>query len=97
MTSDQEESWAEDPNVYVADEEDDIFSVRTSGELVLEEILRQADGAARTLAGAVRRRLDEAAAAQVGTGFDILVMCLHHTCSVFGPAFTVNNCLVQRA
>lgn len=65
MTTDQEENWAEDPNVYVADEEDDIFSVRTSGELVLEEVLRQADGAAGMLAGAVRRRLDEAAAAQV--------------------------------
>ncbi|BDA48104.1 Importin-9 [Coccomyxa sp. Obi] len=64
MTTDQEETWAEDPNVYVADEEDDMFSVRTSGELVLEEVLRQADGAAGILAGAVRRRMDEAAAAQ---------------------------------
>ncbi len=65
MTTDQEETWAEDPNVYVADEEDDMFSVRTSGELVLEEVLRQVDGAAGILAGAVRRRMDEAAAAQV--------------------------------
>ena len=65
MTTDQEETWAEDPNVFVADEEDDMFSVRTSGELVLEEVVRQADGAAGILAGAVRRRMDEAAAAQV--------------------------------
>lgn len=65
MTQAQEEDWAEDPNVYVADEDDDVFSVRTSGELVLEELLRAADGAAGVLAAAVRRRMDEAAAAQV--------------------------------
>jgi hypothetical protein len=65
MTSSQEESWQSDANVYIADEEEDMFSVRTSGELVLEELLRSADGAAGLFAAAVRRRLDEAAAAKV--------------------------------
>lgn len=65
MTRGQQESWESDVNVYVADEEDDMFSVRTSGELVLEELLRNADGAAGIFAAAVRRRLDEAAAAKV--------------------------------
>jgi len=49
----------------VADEENDMVSVRTSGQLVLDELLRQADGAAGILATAVRRRLDEAAHAKV--------------------------------
>ena len=42
-----------------------MVSVRTSGQLVLDELLRNADGAAGILAGAVRRRMDEAARAKV--------------------------------
>jgi hypothetical protein len=65
MTAAQQDAWEGDPNAYVADEEEDTFSVRTSGELVLEELLGQADGAAGLLAGAVQRRLADAAAARV--------------------------------
>lgn len=54
-----------DASAFVADEEDDMVSVRTSGQLVLDELLRNADGAAGILAGAVRRRMDEAAQAKV--------------------------------
>ncbi len=42
-----------------------MVSVRTSGQLVLDELLHFADGAAGSLAGAVRRRMDEAAQAKV--------------------------------
>lgn len=42
-----------------------MVSVRTSGQLVLDELLRVADRAAGSLAGAVRRRMDEAAQAKV--------------------------------
>lgn len=65
ITADQKDLWDTDANAFVADEEDDMVSVRTSGQLVLDELLRQADGAAGILAGAVHRRLDEAAHAKV--------------------------------
>ena len=68
ITADQKELWDSDVSAFVADEEDDMVSVRTSGQLVLDELLRQADGAAGILAGAVRRRLDEAAQAKVLPG-----------------------------
>ncbi len=65
ITADQKDLWDSDANAFVADEENDMMSVRTSGQLVLDELLQQADGAAGMLAGAVRRRLDEAAHAKV--------------------------------
>ena len=40
--------------------------MRTSGQLVLDELMSGADGAAGLLARAVRRRLEDAAAARVG-------------------------------
>jgi hypothetical protein len=39
MTASQYESWASNPNAYIADEEDEIFTARVSGELLLEELV----------------------------------------------------------
>ena len=57
--------WGADAAAFVADEEDDMVVVRTSGQLVLDELLRQADGAAAMLSAAVGRRLHDAAQAKV--------------------------------
>ena len=57
--------WGADAAAFVADEEDDMVGVRTSGQLVLDELLRQADGAAAMLSAAVGRRLQDAAQAKV--------------------------------
>ena len=65
ISADQEEVWGADAAAFVADEEDDMASVRTSGQLVLDELLRQADGAARMLSSTVGRRLQDAAQAKV--------------------------------
>ena len=62
------EVWDADAGAFVGDEEDDMVSVRTSGQLVLDELLRTAEGAAGSLAGAVRRRMEEAAQAKVRPG-----------------------------
>ena len=65
-----------DANAFVADEEDDMVSVRTSEQLVLDELLRNADGAAGVLAGAVRRRMDEAAQAKVHFAWQDVRPCM---------------------
>ena len=39
MTASQSESWAQDANQYVADEEDVTFTSRVSGELLLVELM----------------------------------------------------------
>lgn len=39
MTSLQECTWTEDAEQYVADEEEETFSARASGELLLDSIL----------------------------------------------------------
>lgn len=39
MTTGQVEAWASDPNQYVADEEEETFTARVSGELLLEELV----------------------------------------------------------
>ena len=65
IAAEQEEVWGADAAAFVADEEDDMVSVRTSGQLVLDELLRQADGAAAMLSSAVSRRLQDAAQAKV--------------------------------
>ena len=57
--------WGADAAAFVADEEDDMVGVRTSGQLVLDELLRQADGAAAMLSSAVGRRLQDAAQTKV--------------------------------
>jgi hypothetical protein len=38
MTASQLESWADNPNAYVADEEEDTYTARVSGELLLDEL-----------------------------------------------------------
>lgn len=38
MTEDQADSWEANPNAYVADEEEETFTARVSGELLLDEL-----------------------------------------------------------
>ena len=38
MTASQSESWSANMNQFVADEEDEIFTTRVSGELLLDEL-----------------------------------------------------------
>ena len=71
MTAEQTESWTQSANAYVADEEESLFSVRTSGELLLAELLQQFDDkAGAALLEAIRQRLQEADAAKVGLNAD---------------------------
>ena len=66
MTQEQVEEWSNNPDQYVADEEEETFSVRVSGELVLDELMAAFPEAAVTaVATAVQRRLQEAAQAKV--------------------------------
>ena len=78
MTAAQEEAWEDDPNAYVADEDDDMTTVRAACGMLLHQMSGAfgeegggadggADGGAfsRALAGAVSRRLEEAEAAKV--------------------------------
>ena len=68
MTAEQTESWTQSANAYVADEEESLFSVRTSGELLLAELLQQFDDkAGAALLEAIRQRLQEADAAKAGS------------------------------
>jgi hypothetical protein len=41
MTADQEYSWQDNPNTYVADDEDMTCTARVSGELLLDELCRE--------------------------------------------------------
>ncbi|KAK9806782.1 hypothetical protein WJX72_002643 [[Myrmecia] bisecta] len=71
MTGSQVEAWSRDPNQYVADEEEETFTVRVSGELLLDELLTAFEvPAADALTQAVNRRLQDAAAAQAGGNAD---------------------------
>ncbi|EFJ45856.1 hypothetical protein VOLCADRAFT_105749 [Volvox carteri f. nagariensis] len=65
MTASQATEWLDNPAQYVADEEDNTFTVRVSGELLVDSLM-QAFGmdAAAALLDAVERRMQEAAAAQ---------------------------------
>jgi len=38
MTAAQEEAWADDPNQYVADEDDDLVTVRATCGMLLDEL-----------------------------------------------------------
>ncbi|EEH57214.1 uncharacterized protein MICPUCDRAFT_486, partial [Micromonas pusilla CCMP1545] len=61
MTASQEESWGDDPNQYVADEDDDMSSARATCGMLLDELVdRFGDDAQRALSVAVERRLSEA-------------------------------------
>lgn len=67
MTQEQVEEWSQNPDQYVADEEEETFSVRVSGELVLDELMEAfPEAAVAAIATAVHKRLQEAAHAKVG-------------------------------
>ena len=76
MTCRQAEAWESNVNVLVADEEEDTFSVRTSGELLLEEAVK-APGGPSALAAAIAHCLTEAASLRVGS--HAVVMCIAAT------------------
>ena len=68
MTQEQVEEWSQNPDQYVADEEEETFSVRVSGELVLDELMEAfPEAAVAAVAAAVHRRLQEAAQAKVSS------------------------------
>ena len=74
MTQEQVEEWSSNPDQYVADEEEETFSVRVSGELVLDELMAAfPEPAVAAVAAAVNTRLQEAAQAKVQ---DLIV---HHS------------------
>ncbi|KAL3138300.1 hypothetical protein ABBQ32_006113 [Trebouxia sp. C0010 RCD-2024] len=65
MTQEQVEEWSQNPDQYVADEEEETFSVRVSGELVLDELMEAfPEAAVIAIAAAVHKRLQEAAQAK---------------------------------
>ncbi|GIL64427.1 hypothetical protein Vafri_18355 [Volvox africanus] len=65
MTVGQATEWLENPAQYVADEEDNTFTVRVSGELLIDSLMQAFNlEAARALMDAVERRTQEAAASQ---------------------------------
>ncbi len=73
MTQEQVEEWSSNPDQYVADEEEETFSVRVSGELVLDELMAAfPEAAVAAVAAAVNTRLQEAAQAKVQQ------LILHH-------------------
>lgn len=66
MTQDQVDNWSQNPDQYVADEEEETFSVRVSGELVLDELLDAfPEPAVAAVADAVYKRFQEADQAKV--------------------------------
>ena len=66
MTGAQADAWEQDINQYVADEEEETFSVRTSGELLLDELMIAFPSlTAKALNSAVQVRFVEAAEAKV--------------------------------
>lgn len=66
MTQDQVDNWSQNPDQYVADEEEETFSVRVSGELVLDELLDAfPEAAVAAVASAVHKRFQEAEEAKV--------------------------------
>lgn len=66
MTQEQVEEWSQNPDQYVADEEEETFSVRVSGELVLDELMVAfPEASVAAVAAAVHKRLQEAAQAKV--------------------------------
>ncbi|GIL86369.1 hypothetical protein Vretifemale_14670 [Volvox reticuliferus] len=65
MTASQATEWLENPAQYVADEEDNTFTVRVSGELLIDSLMQAFNlDAAGALVDAVERRTQEAAASQ---------------------------------
>lgn len=66
-THEQEEAWAGDANQMVADEEEGVISARSSGGLLLEELVEAfEDHALRPISVAVQRRLLDSNSARAG-------------------------------
>ena len=65
MTAAQEEAWRDDPNQYIADEDDDVSTVRAMCGMLLNELCDRFETAAlKALASAAQRRLEESEAAR---------------------------------
>jgi hypothetical protein len=65
MTPSQEEQWMDDPNQYVADEDDDFSTVRAACGLMLDSLCdRYGTKAIKALTEAANRRMSEAIAMQ---------------------------------
>ena len=66
MTTAQTEAWEADANQYIADEEEDIFTVRVSADMLLKELLATCGvPTAAALASALQHRLTEASSLKV--------------------------------
>ena len=66
MTAAQTETWSADANQYLADEDEDMFTARVSGQVLLEELLSKCGPAALAgLSSGLHRRLQDAAGAKV--------------------------------
>ena len=90
MTQEQVEDWSNSPDQYVADEEEETFSVRVSGELVLDELMAAfPEPAVAAVASAVQRRLQEAAQAKVSQ-----LRQHHYGCFCVPSLFTLNSVVV---
>ena len=69
MTAEQEERWSEDTNQLIADEDELVFSVRTSGSLLLEELFTAFPAlAAAALSSAVQAHFRQATELKVMQG-----------------------------
>ena len=95
MTQEQVEEWSQSPDQYVVDEEEETFSVRVSGELVLDELMDAfPEAAAAAVAAALHRRLQEAAQAKASLSCScslprsLATICLaqHHLCTISAPS-----------
>lgn len=84
MTQEQVEEWSQNPDQYVADEEEETFSVRVSGELVLDELMDAfPEAAVSAVAAAVHKRLQEAAQAKVSPAVSCpWTPCMPYRCTV---------------
>eukprot|EP00803_Ostreobium_quekettii_P005580 evm.model.scf_261EXC.5 EVM.evm.TU.scf_261EXC.5 scf_261EXC:60540-71115(+) len=64
MTQRQVNTWVNDPNQYLADEQEELFTMRASGELMLTELVEAfGDDAMQALGSAVERRTGESVSA----------------------------------
>jgi hypothetical protein len=62
MTREQERRWGEDVNEFVVDEEEEVFSVRSSACLLVEELLLAfPEAAAGALNSSIAQHFTEAA------------------------------------
>lgn len=66
VTAEEEGSWTQDVNQLLADEQECVFALRSSGSLLLEELFSAFPGpTAAALSAAVQQRMAEAASLEV--------------------------------